>query len=191
MVCSQCGTIHDCLSFIHLFRAAFEVSSVEEDAMMTVFKEQPQDVKNEVVREWARIAGWCTEDKAGIGGIVYASFYKCGIVAPAGQNFRKWLETSSANIHNQFLSELRLMERLSGKREQRQDRQASVMAWYQSRTVSEEGGYQSVPAAGPMPQSEDRRELAAALGPHAALLRMQHAARPGRGTVQSLACSPK
>ncbi len=67
-------------SFADLHRAAFgRLPSAEEQRRFSALS-QPQ--RNELVRDWARKAGWETRDKTGSDGQLYAAFAPSFRLAP-------------------------------------------------------------------------------------------------------------
>jgi len=59
-------------SFADLYRAA-QGRAPSREELQDLYS-LPQELRNEVVRQWARQAGWVTEDVRGGDGLVYTSF---------------------------------------------------------------------------------------------------------------------
>ena len=65
-------------SFTDLYQAAHgRIPTAEE---LQDLYSLPQELRNEVVRQWAKQAGWMTEDVRGGDGVLYTSF------GPAAEN---------------------------------------------------------------------------------------------------------
>lgn len=63
-------------SFDDLYYARFgrAMKTQEKTELYT----QPQEKRNNIVRRWAREAGWLTENRVGSDGVMYTAFWKGG-----------------------------------------------------------------------------------------------------------------
>lgn len=105
-------------SFGDLFAAAFPTTSDEEaNAMREVMAGQSQAVKNQLVREWAPLAGWHTQDVTK-DGLTYTAFSR-GAEGTAGRpglsqraertaagpSLQDWLSSTASPVAREFKAE--------------------------------------------------------------------------------------